>query len=163
MPVQWISAILLIYGACSILSNWIGAKIAKGDFLPKLKRLFVIQAILFLGMSFTVSNVWMGLAFLFLIGCLSSSMSAASQLYLFDVSGSIVPGSKAFASTLLPVAANVGIALGSGVGGIAVNMGGLQWVPPVAVLLALLAFVVTLICQRSIQVNSDEATTVKAA
>jgi len=90
-------------------------------------------------------------------------MSAASQLYLFDVSGTIAPGSKAFASTLLPVAANVGIALGSGVGGIAVNMGGLQWVPPVAVMLALLAFVVTLICQRSIQVNSDEATTVKAA
>ncbi|WP_339199624.1 MFS transporter [Paenibacillus sp. FSL P4-0176] len=163
VPVHWISAILLIYGACSILSNWIGAKIAKGEFLPKLKRLFVIQAILFLGMSFTVSNVWLGLAFLFLIGCLSSSMSAASQLYLFDVSGSIAPGSKAFASTLLPVAANVGIALGSGVGGIAVNMGGVQWVPPVAVMLALLAFVVTLICQRSIQLNSDEATTVKAA
>ncbi|WP_127548454.1 MFS transporter [Paenibacillus amylolyticus] len=163
VPVQWISAILLIYGACSILSNWIGAKIAKGDFLPKLKGLFVIQAILFLGMSFTVSNLWIGLAFLFLIGCVSSSMSAASQLYLFDVSGAIAPGSKAFASTLLPVAANVGIALGSGVGGIAVNMGGVQWVPPVAVMLALLAFVVTLICQRSIQLNSDEATTVKAA
>lgn len=163
VPVRWISAILLIYGACSILSNWIGAKIAKGDFLPKLKWLFVIQAVIFLGLSFAVSNLWLGLTFLLLIGCLSSSMSAASQLYLFDVSGSIAPESKAFASTLLPVAANVGIALGSGVGGLAVNLGGVAWVPPVAVVLALLAFATTKICQRTIQLNADEATTSNAA
>ncbi|PWW36081.1 MULTISPECIES: MFS transporter [Paenibacillus] len=161
IPARWISAVLLIYGACSILSNWIGAKIAKGDFLPKLKWLFVIQAAVFLGLSFTVSHLWLGLAFLFLIGCLSSSMSAASQLYLFDVSGAIAPNSRPFASTLLPVAANVGIALGSGVGGLAVNLGGVKWVPPVAVILALMAFVITAICQRSIQLKPEGATTPK--
>jgi len=156
VPERWISAVLLIYGACSILSNWIGAKIAKGDFMTKLKWLFVIQAAIFLGLSFAVSELWLGLACLFLIGCLSSSMSAASQLYLFEVTGAIAPNSKPFASTLLPVAANVGIALGSGVGGLAVNLGGVNWVPPVAVILALLAFVITRVCQTSIQLKPEE-------
>lgn len=163
VPARWISGVLLIYGACSILSNWIGAKIAKGDFLSKLKWLFIIQAVIFVGLSLTVSNLWLGLTFLFLIGCLSSSMSAASQLYLFDVSGVVAPKSKAFASTLLPVSANVGIALGSGIGGLAVNMGGVNWVPPVAVVLALSAFVITKVCQRSIQLKPDGEMATNAA
>ncbi|WP_145047108.1 MFS transporter [Paenibacillus xylanexedens] len=163
VPTSWISGVLLIYGACSILSNWIGAKIAKGDFLPKLNWLFIIQAVIFGGLSLTVSNLWLGLTFLFLIGCLSSSMSAASQLYLFDVSGVVAPKSKAFASTLLPVSANVGIALGSGIGGIAVNLGGVNWVPPVAIVLALSAFVITKVCQRSIQLKPDGEMATNAA
>ena len=67
---------------------------------------------------------WMALVSLMLVACFSFALSTAVQLYLIDLADESSPGSKDFASTLMPVASNLGIAIGS-------LLGALSWITSV--------------------------------
>ena len=55
IPRQWISTVLLAYGAFTILSNWLGAKVAQGNSRVKLKVIFTIQAMIMMALALTLS------------------------------------------------------------------------------------------------------------
>ncbi|WP_411551564.1 MFS transporter [Paenibacillus lautus] len=165
IPQQWISTVLLAYGAFTILSNWLGAKVAQCNSRVKLKVIFTIQAMIMTALALTLSLPWMALASLMLVACFSFALSTAVQLYLIDLADESSPGSKDFASTLMPVASNMGIALGSLLGSLVVDSIGLAYLPWAAVAFAIGAFVITSRCHQLDQEQSELTllTSVKAS
>ncbi|MGG3279282.1 MFS transporter [Paenibacillus solani] len=152
---QWISTVLLAYGVFTILSNWLGAKVAQGNSRVKLKVIFIIQATIMVILALTLSLTWIALITLMLVACFSFALSTAVQLYLIDLADESSPGSKDFASTLMPVASNLGIALGSLLGSVVVDRIGLQYLPWAAVAFAIGAFAVTSRCHQLDQEQLD--------
>ncbi|WP_336788157.1 MFS transporter [Paenibacillus sp. MMO-177] len=137
------STILLIYGAVTIVSNILGGKIASGTYMAKLKTLFLVHAVVYVIFGFTLSFTWLGIVSLMAIALISFSINAACQLYFIHLTEQYVPEAKDFASSLLPISANIGIAVGSSIGAFVTDHYGLRYLPWAAAALALLAFAAT--------------------
>jgi len=73
------------------------------------------------------------------------AVNATVQLYFMDLAERYSPSAKDFASSLTPVAVNVGIALGAAIGGIVVATGSLDKLSWAGGMLALIASVLTYI------------------
>lgn len=139
IPSKYVSIVLLIYGFFSIFSNLLAGKIAKRNGLSKLRYTFIIQAIILFSLYFTMSSMMLGLMSIMLMAVMLYAVNATIQMYFMDLAERYSPAAKDFASSLTPVAVNVGIALGSALGGIVVASGSLEqlsWVGGTAALLA---------------------------
>lgn len=162
IPIEWTSSILLVYGAATVISNIIGGKIASGDLLLKLRRVFLIDAAIFILFGFTISHSLAGIATLMAIACISFSINAAAQLYFTELSVRFVPEAKDFASSLFPVGANIGIALGSAAGAFVTERLGLVFLPWIAVGFALVAYAITTVSWRLDRLGTKSAITHEA-
>lgn len=81
----------------------------------------------------------MGLISIMLMAVMLYAVNATIQMYFMDLAEQYSPAAKDFASSLTPVAVNVGIALGSTLGGIVIASGSLEqlsWVGGTAALFA---------------------------
>lgn len=139
IPTSYVSAILLAYGAFSILSNVLAGKIASRNGVSKLRYVFIVQAVILGSLYFTMESTLAGLASLMLMAVMIYAMNATIQLYLMNLATVYFPAAKDFASSLTPVAVNIGIALGATLGGYVVAHGGyehLSWVGGISVLIA---------------------------
>lgn len=139
IPSKYISAVLLAYGAFSILSNVVAGKIANKNGISKLRYVFIIQAIILGSLYFTMENTFAGLVTLMLMAVMIYAMNATIQLYLMNLAKVYSPAAKDFASSLTPVAVNVGIALGATIGGYVVANGSfmqLSWAGGLCALIA---------------------------
>lgn len=148
IPAGWTSGLLLLYGAASVLSNVIAGKVASGDYQSKLKRIFQIHAVIYALYGITVPYSGIGTLSLLAIACLSLSINAAAQLYIIRLTERFVPQAKDFASSLMPIGANIGIALGSLVGALVTDHLGLRYLPWMAVAFALAAYLITVLSCR---------------
>lgn len=131
IPASYVSAILLGYGAFSILSNVLAGKIASNNGVSKLRYVFIVQAVILTSLFFTMGTTFAGLVSLMLMAVMIYAMNATIQMYLMNLATVYFPAAKDFASSLTPVAVNVGIALGATLGGYVVANGGyvhLSWV-----------------------------------
>lgn len=156
-PQQWTSSLLLVYGALTIFSNWLGAKVAQGNSRVKLKIIFLIQTALMAALALTVQLSWTALVLLMLVACFSYAISAAAQLYLIDLSDNAAPGSKDFAASLMPVASNLGIAGGSFLGSFVIDIVGVAYLPWAGALFAAGAFAVTARCYQLDQLEAKHS------
>ncbi|WP_223638800.1 MFS transporter [Planococcus sp. 4-30] len=142
---KYISIILLGYGAFSILSNVLAGKIASHNGISKLRFVFIAQAIILGSLFFTMQSTIAGLVSIMLMAVMIYVMNATIQLYLMNLAAVYFPAAKDFASSLTPVAVNIGIALGATLGGYVVANGSLvhlSWVGGLCALIASgLAFV----------------------
>ncbi|MNW32530.1 Purine efflux pump PbuE [compost metagenome] len=145
IPTSMVSWVLLIYGVAVIFSTWLGGRIASRNALARLRVVFLIQAAIYVVFSLTASVPFLGVTVFLISACASNLLNVTSQLYLIELSVEHSPASRDFAASLNPVAANIGIAGGSALGGIMVDNAGLTTLPWTAVGLALLAFAATAI------------------
>ncbi|WP_147805187.1 MFS transporter [Alkalicoccus halolimnae] len=139
IPTRYISIILLAYGAFSILSNVLAGKIASRDGVSKLRYVFLIQAVILGSLYFTMESTYAGLISLMLMAVMIYAMNATIQLYLMNLAELYFPAAKDFASSLTPVAVNIGIALGATIGGYVVaneSLIQLSWVGGLCALIA---------------------------
>ncbi|TWT27299.1 MFS transporter [Planomicrobium sp. CPCC 101110] len=139
IPTRYVSVILLAYGAFSILSNVLAGKIASRNGVSKLRYVFIVQAVILGSLYFTMDFRAAGLASLMLMAVMIYAMNATIQLYLMDLASAYSPAAKDFASSLTPVAVNIGIALGATIGGYVVANGSLVQLSWVGGLCALIA------------------------
>lgn len=142
---KYISIVLLIYGFFSIFSNLLAGKIAQHNGLSKLRYTFIFQAIILFTLYFTMSSTWLGLMSIMLMAVMLYAVNATVQLYFMDLAERYSPSAKDFASSLTPVAVNVGIALGAAIGGVVVATGSLDKLSWAGGMLALIASVLTYI------------------
>src|SRR5690606_31392627 len=136
---KYISIILLAYGAFSILSNVLAGKIASHNGISKLRFVFIVQAIILGSLFFTMQSTVAGLVSILLMAIMIYVMNATIQLYLMNLAAVYFPAAKDFASSLTPVAVNIGIALGATLGGYVVAHGSLihlSWVGGLCALIA---------------------------
>ncbi|NTU18915.1 MFS transporter [Brevibacillus sp. HB1.2] len=117
VPDQTISLVFLLYGVISIFSTLIGGKLAAHNGIGKFRYVYLMQAAILASLyvsSHTLLGGFISLSFMALVVYI---MNSTMQLYFIDLSDKHFPAARDLASSLTPVSVNVGIALGSALGG----------------------------------------------
>jgi predicted MFS family arabinose efflux permease len=133
--------LLLVYGVAVAIGNTIGGKAANKNPLKALFWMFLIQAVILVILSFTASFKVAGTITIFAMGLLAFMNVPGLQVLVVNLAEKYVPSAVNVASALNIAAFNVGIAIGSFVGGLIVDSIGLvhtPWIGGVMVLGAVL-------------------------
>ena len=147
VPEQYLSVGLVIFGAACLWSNLYGGKLAdrgRGvEPLTHLRPIYCAHAVL---MASLVVAHWVpvyGALLLVVLGMFMYLQNSASQVLYMDVASQSHPGSLNLAASLNSMSFNIGIALGSAVGGLINGHFGLMWLGPVGALFLVCAIVIT--------------------
>ncbi|BDH47005.1 MFS transporter [Salmonella enterica subsp. enterica serovar Choleraesuis] len=136
-----VSWILLGYGVAVAIGNIWGGRLAdKHGAVPALKFIFLALAVLLLVLQFTVSMHFTALVTIIIMGVFAFGNVPGLQVYVVQKAEQYTPDAVDVASGLNIAAFNIGIALGSVVGGQVVATSGLAqtpWIGSVIVLGAL--------------------------
>ncbi|WP_285767249.1 MFS transporter [Peribacillus sp. SI8-4] len=147
-PSSSISLILFGYGFISIFSNILAGKIASHNAIGRLRFVFLLQAIVLIGLYWTTNSFTFGLINIGLMSLMAILLTTSTQLYLIDLAGIYQPKATGLAASLMPVASNVGIAFGSALGGVVYHQGNLLNVTWVGGLVAICASLLTFLSFR---------------
>lgn len=147
VPEQYLSVGLVIFGAACLWSNLYGGKLAdrgRGvEPLTHIRPIYCAHAVL---MASLVVAHWVpvyGALLLVVLGMFMYPQNSASQVLYMDVASQSHPGSLNLAASLNSMSFNIGIALGSAVGGLVNGHFGLTWLGPVGALFLLCAIATT--------------------
>lgn len=147
VPEQYLSVGLVIFGAACLWSNLYGGKLAdrgRGvEPLTHIRPIYCAHAVL---MASLVVAHWVpvyGALLLVVLGMFMYLQNSASQVLYMDVVSQSHPGSLNLAASLNSMSFNIGIALGSAVGGLINGHFGLMWLGPVGALFLVCAIVIT--------------------
>lgn len=147
VPEQYLSVGLVIFGAACLWSNLYGGKLAdrgRGvEPLTHIRPIYCAHAVL---MASLVVAHWApvyGALLLVVLGMFMYLQNSASQVLYMDVASQSHPGSLNLAASLNSMSFNIGIALGSAVGGLINGHFGLMWLGPVGALFLVCAIVIT--------------------
>lgn len=147
VPEQYLSVGLVIFGAACLWSNLYGGKLAdrgRGvEPLTHIRPIYCAHAVL---MASLVVAHWVpvyGALLLVVLGMFMYLQNSASQVLYMDVASQSHPGSLNLAASLNSVSFNIGIAIGSAVGGLINGHFGLMWLGPVGALFLVCAIAIT--------------------
>lgn len=156
-PSSSISLILFGYGFISIFSNILAGKIASHNAIGRLRFVFLVQAVVLIGLYWTTNSLIIGLINIGLMSLMAILLTTSTQLYLIDLAGIYQPKATGLAASLMPVASNVGIAFGSALGGVVYHQGSLLNVTWVGGLVAICASLLTFLSYRLDQKQQKKA------
>ncbi|GIO38163.1 MFS transporter [Paenibacillus antibioticophila] len=117
VPARYISLVFLLYGIVSIFSTLIGGKLAAGGGMRKMRYVFLAQAVILASLYVSSSSLAGGLVSISFMALVVYLMNSTMQLYFMDWADRHVPEARDLASSLTSVSVNVGIAMGSALGG----------------------------------------------
>lgn len=147
VPEQYLSVGLVIFGAACLWSNLYGGKLAdrgRGvEPLTHIRPIYCAHAVL---MASLVVAHWVpvyGALLPVVLGMFMYLQNSASQVLYMDVASQSHPGSLNLAASLNSMSFNIGIALGSAVGGLINGHFGLMWLGPVGALFLVCAIAIT--------------------
>ncbi|MGL5659879.1 MAG: MFS transporter, partial [Aeromonas sp.] len=144
-----VSLILLVYGVSVAVGNIWGGKLAdKMGPLPALKLLFAGLALVLLTLTFTAPHPVLAVLTVLVWGAFAFGNVPGLQVLVVQQAERYSPNAVDVASGLNIAAFNVGIALGSIVGGQVVEHLGLIHTPWIGALIVLLAFGLTHVSAR---------------
>ena len=143
VPEQYLSVGLVIFGAACLWSNLYGGKLAdrgRGvEPLTHIRPIYCAHAVL---MASLIVAHWVpvyGALLLVVLGMFMYLQNYASQVLYMDVASQSHPGSLNLAASLNSMSFNIGIAVGSAVGGLVNTHLGLMWLGPVGAIFLLCA------------------------
>lgn len=147
VPEQYLSVGLVIFGTACLWSNLYGGKLAdrgRGvEPLTHIRPIYCAHAVL---MASLVVAHWVpvyGALLLVVLGMFMYLQNSASQVLYMDVASQSHPGSLNLAASLNSMSFNIGIAIGSAVGGLINGHFGLMWLGPVGALFLVCAIAIT--------------------
>jgi MFS transporter, DHA1 family, inner membrane transport protein len=140
---KWVSIILLVYGIAVAIGNVIGGKASDKNPLKALSWMFVLQAIILVALTFAAPFKVVGLMAIFLMGMFAFMNVPGLQVLVVNLAEKYVPSAVNVASALNIAAFNVGIAIGSFVGGLIVDGIGLIHTPWIGALMVVGAVLLT--------------------
>ncbi|QGN36697.1 MFS transporter [Klebsiella oxytoca] len=144
-----VSWILLGYGVSVAVGNVWGGKLAdKHGAVPALKLIFAALVVLLLLFQFTASIQYAALATVLVMGVFAFGNVPGLQVYVVQKAEQYTPDAVDVASGLNIAAFNVGIALGSVIGGQTVAHYGLAQTPWIGALIVLIALLLVVLCGR---------------
>lgn len=143
VPEQYLSVGLVIFGAACLWSNLYGGKLAdrgRGvEPLTHIRPIYCAHAVL---MASLIVTHWVPVydaLLLVVLGMFMYLQNSASQVLYMDVASQSHPGSLNLAASLNSMSFNIGIAVGSAVGGLVNTHLGLMWLGPVGAIFLLCA------------------------
>ncbi|EOD54921.1 MFS transporter [Aeromonas molluscorum] len=144
-----VSLILLVYGVSVAIGNIWGGKLAdKMGPLPALKLMFAGLALILLMLTFTAPHPVLAVLTVLVWGAFAFGNVPGLQVLVVKQAERHTPNAVDVASGLNIAAFNVGIALGSVVGGFVVEHLGLMHTPWIGALIVLLAYGLTHVSER---------------
>lgn len=147
VPEQYLSVGLVIFGAACLWSNLYGGKLAdRGRGVEPLTHIRPIYCAHEVLMASLVVAHWVpvyGALLLVVLGMFMYLQNSASQVLYMDVASQSHPGSLNLAASLNSMSFNIGIAIGSAVGGLINGHFGLMWLGPVGALFLVCAIAIT--------------------
>ncbi|HAK8093516.1 TPA: MFS transporter [Salmonella enterica] len=136
-----VSWILLGYGVSVAIGNIWGGKLAdKHGAVPALKFIFAALFVLLMVFQVTASTQYAALATILVMGIFAFGNVPGLQVYVVQKAEQFTPNAVDVASGLNIAAFNIGIALGSVIGGQTVEHYGLAQTPWIGALIVLVAF-----------------------
>lgn len=139
------STTLMAYGVFCLISNILGGWIDARFGMKALLVTFVLQAAALLGLFAVGGTMPLALVFVFSLALLMYLFSVSCITHFMDVARSRHPKSMVLASSVEPMAFNVGISFGTAVGGAVVSSVGIAYVGAVGAAFSLVAWVLTLV------------------
>ena len=143
VPERYISVGLVVYGCACLWSNLYGGKLAdrgRGvEPLTHIRPIYCVQAVCLCLLAFASLVPVAGALLLVALGMFMYLQNASSQVLYMDVAYQSHPGSVNLAASLNSMSFNIGIAIGSAVGGMVNDAFGLAWLGPFGAIFALLA------------------------
>lgn len=121
--------ILVVYGLMVAFGNTMGGRLANAKPLTALFKMFVGLFVTLLVLGITAHSHWLGLLTILVMGIFAFMNVPGLQLYIVQLAEDQTPNDITMASALNIAAFNVGIALGSGIGGQVTTQFGLAWTP----------------------------------
>ena len=159
VPEQYLSVGLVIFGAACLWSNLYGGKLAdrgRGvEPLTHIRPIYCAHAVL---MASLVVAHWVpvyGALLLVVLGMFMYLQNSASQVLYMDVASQSHPGSLNLAASLNSMSFNIGIAIGSAVGGLINGHFGLMWLGPVGALFLVCAIAITTLLRPFVAQERD--------
>ena len=144
-----VSLLLLVYGVSVAVGNLWGGRLAdRLGPVPALRRLFAGLALVLLLLTFTAPNPLLAALTVLIWGAFAFGNVPALQVRVVQQAQQHAPGAVDVASGLNIAAFNIGIALGSVIGGVTVQHLGLMHTPWVGALIVLLALGLTYLAER---------------
>ncbi|WP_313894442.1 MFS transporter [Psychrobacillus sp.] len=141
---QAIVIILVVYGIFVAIGNTLGGHFANRNPLRALFFIFIGLSFALLGINFSFDSHIIGLVMIFIMGLFMFMSVPGLQLYAVQLSEKYVPSATSMASALNISAFNVGIFIGSYVGGLIVRYQSLEYTPLYGFLMVMVATVTTL-------------------
>jgi multidrug resistance protein len=132
-----VAVILLVYGIAIAIGNTVGGKLSNKNPIQALFYMFIFQAIVLFILMFTAPFKIAGLVTIFLMGLLAFMNVPGLQVYVVMLAERFVPTAVDVASAINIAAFNVGIAMGSFLGGVITDSIGLihtSWIGSLMVL-----------------------------
>lgn len=152
IPEQFLSLGLVVYGVACLWSNLHAGKLAERgrgvEPLYHLRWVFLAHAALLCSLALARVIPFYGAILLIVLGMFMYLFNASSQVLYMDVAAESHPGSMNLAASLNSMSFNIGIAIGSAVGGLVNDHLGLTWLGPFGALFALGAVAITLALGR---------------
>ncbi len=159
IPERYVSVGLVVFGAACLWSNLRSGKLAdRGRGVEPLARIRPIYLAHAACMASLVVAHWIsayGAVILVVLGLFMYLQNSSSQVLYMDVAAQSHPGSMNLAASLNSMSFNIGIALGSAVGGIVNNAAGLMWLGPVGALFLLCAVATTTLLRPFVARDRD--------
>lgn len=124
-----IVVILVGYGICVAIGNTLGGRFANNNPLRSIFIIFIGLALALLGINFFLESSIVGLIMVFIMGLFMFMNVPGLQLYAVQLSEKYIPSAISMASALNISAFNIGIFLGSYIGGIIVRHQSLAHTP----------------------------------
>ncbi|MFE3574529.1 MFS transporter [Lysinibacillus sp. NPDC059133] len=126
---QAIVIILVVYGICVAIGNTLGGRFANNNPLRSIFIIFLGLALALLGINFFLESSIVGLIMVFMMGLFMFMNVPGLQLYAVQLSEKHIPSAISMASALNISAFNIGIFLGSYIGGFIVRYQSLAYTP----------------------------------
>lgn len=143
VPQRFVSIGLMMFGAACLCSNLYSGRLANRGTgvapLARIRPIYLIHALLLCLLAFAGLLPFAGALLLIMLGLFMYLQNSSSQVLYMDVAAQAHPGSMNLAASLNSMSFNIGIALGSAVGGIVNDHLGLTWLGPFGAVFALLA------------------------
>ncbi|WP_145950167.1 MFS transporter [Paenibacillus sp. Y412MC10] len=138
-----INIILIAYGVAVAFGNSIGGKFANKNPIRALFWMFIIQAAVLILLSFLAPYKVAGVIGVILMGLFAFMNVPGLQLYIVQLAEKYVPSAVDVASAINIAAFNIGIAVGSVIGGVVIGSMGLVHTPWIGSLMVILAILLT--------------------
>ncbi|MGR3742342.1 MFS transporter [Companilactobacillus sp. DQM5] len=140
--------ILIVYGLMVAIGNTLGGKWSNKNILSGLIKMFIGLLVTLLLFLVTMGSHWIGLVNVMLLGLFAFMNVPGLQLYIVQLAEKFTPNDISIASALNISAFNIGITLGSLLGGQAVSKVGLIATPFFGAIMILISIILTIYLQR---------------
>lgn len=138
-----VSIVLLVYGVAVAIGNALGGRLANHNPTRALFWMFIMHAFIMIVMTFMIPFKVAGLIAVILMGLVAFMNVPGLQLYVVQLAEKYVPAAVDVASALNIAAFNVGIAMGSIIGGLVINSIGIVHTPWVGGIMVIGAVLLT--------------------